>query len=95
MDRQRRLSPLQVLSSMCCTRTVHTMHHRVVPRERYLTSVRRHGVGLTQSCMAMQSWGDVCAAGSGLSVVGEVCPGTLCTLCTQHHRFASSPTMPR
>lgn len=63
---------------------VHThIQHRVVPAHRYKATVQEHGIGLTESCMAMQSWGDVCAADSGLSAVGEVCFSArgLCVVC--------------
>lgn len=73
MDRLRWTASLQVCLGGGCAPSVHPhASSRVVPRERYLTSVCKHGVGIAQCCMAMQSWGDVCAADSGLTVAAEV-----------------------
>ncbi|CAM6017251.1 unnamed protein product [Sphagnum balticum] len=45
---------------------------RVIPLERFGGVVVSHGVGYTQACMGMTSFSDAPAAGSGVSVVGEI-----------------------
>ncbi|XP_024524915.1 protein fluG isoform X2 [Selaginella moellendorffii] len=45
---------------------------RVVPAERFKTSILKHGVGLVECGMALPAGIDAVAKGSGLSAVGEV-----------------------